>query len=233
MGLRARIALGVALPILLALALLAVVRYRHERTLVEDQLRLTVLQVGQVMIGSLRHTMLLNDGDMLAQTLVDSSSIGTVQHVQIVDLGGIVRVSSRSAEVGTVRRLDDLGCIECHQYPPGSRSQTSRLLPSGEVMRVSIPIANDASCARCHAQQNTHLGVLLADISVVNIESRLLDLKKDYTTVIVTHTLRQAKRLADYVIYMYLGEVVESGPAHEVFTHPQHERTKAYLEGVF
>jgi len=73
----------------------------------------------------------------------------------------------------------------------------------------------------------------LDPISSVNIESRLLDLKKEYTTVIVTHTLRQAKRLADYVIYMYLGEVVESGPAHEVFTHPQHERTKAYLEGVF
>lgn len=73
----------------------------------------------------------------------------------------------------------------------------------------------------------------LDPISSVNIESRLLDLKKDYTTVIVTHTLRQARRLADYVIYMYLGEVVESGPAQEVFTHPQHERTRAYLEGVF
>src|SRR5512140_1496412 len=73
----------------------------------------------------------------------------------------------------------------------------------------------------------------LDPISAINMESRLLGLKKDYTTVIVTHTLRQAKRLADYVIYMYLGEVVESGPAHEVFMNPQHQRTKAYLEGQF
>ena len=73
----------------------------------------------------------------------------------------------------------------------------------------------------------------LDPISSLNIESRLLDLKRVYTTVIVTHTLRQAKRLADYVIYMYLGEVIEAGPAHEVFSHPQHERTKAYLEGQF
>src|SRR5512138_1696544 len=73
----------------------------------------------------------------------------------------------------------------------------------------------------------------LDPISSQNIESRLLDLKKDYTTVIVTHTLRQAKRLADYVIYMYLGEVIEAGPAHEVFSHPKHERTRAYLEGQF
>jgi len=73
----------------------------------------------------------------------------------------------------------------------------------------------------------------LDPISSLNIESRLLDLKNVYTTVIVTHTLRQAKRLADYVIYMYLGEVIEAGPAHEVFSHPKHERTKAYLEGQF
>jgi len=45
--------------------------------------------------------------------------------------------------------------------------------------------------------------------------------------------LRQARRLADYVIFMYLGEVVECGPAHEVFEHPQQERTRAYLEGQF
>ena len=71
----------------------------------------------------------------------------------------------------------------------------------------------------------------LDPLSSQNIESRLLDLKKDYTTVIVTHTLRQAKRLADYVVYMYLGEVIEAGPAKQVFNNPQHERTKAYLEG--
>jgi phosphate transport system ATP-binding protein len=73
----------------------------------------------------------------------------------------------------------------------------------------------------------------LDPISSQNIEARLLELKKDYTTVIVTHTLRQAKRLADYVIYMYMGEVIESGPAKEVFTSPKHERTKQYLEGLF
>jgi len=73
----------------------------------------------------------------------------------------------------------------------------------------------------------------LDPISALNVEKRLLDLKQQYTIVIVTHTLRQAKRLADYVIYMYLGEVVEAGPAHEVFTNPQHQRTRAYLEGQF
>ncbi len=73
----------------------------------------------------------------------------------------------------------------------------------------------------------------LDPISSQNIEKRLMDLKQQYTIVVVTHTLRQAKRLADYVIYMYLGEVIEAGPAKEVFNNPQHERTRAYLEGQF
>jgi phosphate transport system ATP-binding protein len=72
----------------------------------------------------------------------------------------------------------------------------------------------------------------LDPISAQHIEKRLLQLKSSYTTVLVTHILRQAKRLADYVIFMYLGEVVEAGPAGEVFFNPKEERTKAYLAGV-
>ena len=73
----------------------------------------------------------------------------------------------------------------------------------------------------------------LDPISSQHIEKKLLELKDQYTTVIVTHTLRQAKRLGDHVIFMYLGEVVESGPAHEVFANPKQERTRQYLEGLF
>jgi len=73
----------------------------------------------------------------------------------------------------------------------------------------------------------------LDPISAQHIEKRLLDLKKEYTIVLVTHILRQAKRLADNVIFMYLGEVVESGSAHEIFENPSQERTRAYLAGQF
>jgi phosphate transport system ATP-binding protein len=73
----------------------------------------------------------------------------------------------------------------------------------------------------------------LDPISAQHIEKRLLDLKQEYTIVLVTHILRQAKRLADNVVFMYLGEVVEAGPAHEVFDNPQQERTRRYLDGQF
>lgn len=73
----------------------------------------------------------------------------------------------------------------------------------------------------------------LDPLSAQHIEKRLLELKQDYTVVLVTHILRQAKRLADYVIFMYLGQVVECGPAQEVFENPRQERTRAYLQGLF
>jgi len=73
----------------------------------------------------------------------------------------------------------------------------------------------------------------LDPISAQHIEKRLRHLKNEYTIVLVTHILRQAKRLADYVVYMYLGEVVECGAASDIFERPRQERTRAYLAGQF
>jgi phosphate transport system ATP-binding protein len=73
----------------------------------------------------------------------------------------------------------------------------------------------------------------LDPISARCIEDRLLALKADYSIVLVTHVLRQARRLADYVIFMYMGELVEHGPAEQIFANPRKARTRAYLEGEF
>lgn len=68
--------------------------------------------------------------------------------------------------------------------------------------------------------------------STQHIERRLMELKNRYTVVLVTHILRQARRLADYVIFLYLGELIEHGPAEEVLDHPRHELTREYIKGV-
>jgi phosphate transport system ATP-binding protein len=57
-------------------------------------------------------------------------------------------------------------------------------------------------------------------------------LKDHYTIIIVTHILRQARRLADYVVFMYLGELIEHGPASQIFENPQHEMTREYIQGI-
>ena len=66
-----------------------------------------------------------------------------------------------------------------------------------------------------------------------HIEQRFIELKKEYTIVFVTHILRQARRLADFVAFMYLGELVEAGPAKEIFENPKRELTKDYIKGIF
>jgi phosphate transport system ATP-binding protein len=71
----------------------------------------------------------------------------------------------------------------------------------------------------------------LDPVSSRAVERRLVDLKADYTVIVVTHILRQARRIADYVAFLYLGELVEHGPAERVFTEPQDPRTKAYMTG--
>lgn len=72
----------------------------------------------------------------------------------------------------------------------------------------------------------------LDPLSTQAIEDKFFELKSNYSIVMVTHILRQAKRIADHVIYMYLGEVIEQGPAEEFFNAPKHELTKKYLQGT-
>ena len=73
----------------------------------------------------------------------------------------------------------------------------------------------------------------LDPISSQAIEEKFAELKNDYTIVLVTHILRQARRIGDYIIFMYLGELIEHGPASEIFENPQQEKTKNYLKGLF
>jgi phosphate transport system ATP-binding protein len=73
----------------------------------------------------------------------------------------------------------------------------------------------------------------LDPISALHVERQLHALSMDYTVVFVTHVLRQARRIADNVILLYMGELVEQGPAEVFFAHPKNPTTKAYLEGAF
>jgi phosphate transport system ATP-binding protein len=68
--------------------------------------------------------------------------------------------------------------------------------------------------------------------SAQRIEQRFTELKREYTIVLVTHILRQARRLADYIVFFYMGDLVEHGPADQLLNSPRDERTKAYLTGT-
>jgi phosphate transport system ATP-binding protein len=71
----------------------------------------------------------------------------------------------------------------------------------------------------------------LDPVSAKLIEDQFKFLKNHYTIVLVTHILRQARRLADHAIFLFMGELIESGPADEVFNSPKNEKTRAYVSG--
>lgn len=73
----------------------------------------------------------------------------------------------------------------------------------------------------------------LDPLSTRKIEELFVKLKEKYTVILVTHTLRQAKRIADHIIFMYLGKIIESGPTEEFFNNPKKQLTRDYLAGSF
>lgn len=73
----------------------------------------------------------------------------------------------------------------------------------------------------------------LDPISTKKIEELFLMLKEKYSLILVTHTLRQAKRIADYIVFMYMGKIIEAAPTEEFFNHPKKQLTKDYLSGSF
>ncbi|OGO20917.1 MAG: phosphate ABC transporter ATP-binding protein [Chloroflexi bacterium RBG_16_48_8] len=107
------------------------------------------------------------------------------------------------------------------------RSPASRL-STGQQQRLCLAraLAAEPEIHLCDEPTSA-----LDPISAQRIEQQLTHLKRRMTVVIVTHMLRQARRLADYVLFLWMGELVESGPAAQIFKEPRDERTKAYLAG--
>lgn len=73
----------------------------------------------------------------------------------------------------------------------------------------------------------------LDPISTSKIEDLCMELKKDYTIIIVTHNMQQAARISDRTAFFLLGEVIEFGSTEQIFSMPKDERTENYISGRF
>jgi phosphate transport system ATP-binding protein len=73
----------------------------------------------------------------------------------------------------------------------------------------------------------------LDPISTLRIEELLQSLREKYCIIIVTHNLQQAARVSNVTGFMYMGELVETGPTGQIFTAPKNRRTDDYVTGRF
>ena len=73
----------------------------------------------------------------------------------------------------------------------------------------------------------------LDPIAGAKIEDLIISLKKNYTIILVTHNIQQAARVADYIAFLYMGKLIEFGPAKKVLESPEIELTEKYLIGEF
>ena len=73
----------------------------------------------------------------------------------------------------------------------------------------------------------------LDPISTSKIEDLVIELKKEYTVIIVTHNMQQATRVSDKTAFFLLGEVVEFNETEKLFSNPNDKRTEDYITGRF
>ena len=73
----------------------------------------------------------------------------------------------------------------------------------------------------------------LDPIATAKIEELIIELKREFTIVIVTHNMQQAARISDFTAFFYLGELIEFGPTAKLFTNPSKKQTEDYVTGRF
>ncbi|MFI5005094.1 MAG: phosphate ABC transporter ATP-binding protein [Solirubrobacterales bacterium] len=137
------------------------------------------------------------------------------------------RVRRAQLEPAVIEALRRAGL---HDEVAGDLDRSALALSGGQQQRLCI--------ARALAADPE---VLLLDepcsaldpISTAVIEELIVGLRESVAVVIVTHNLQQAQRVADHVAFMHLGELVEYGPAEQLFDHPRQQRTRDYIGGAF
>jgi len=73
----------------------------------------------------------------------------------------------------------------------------------------------------------------LDPIAAAKVEELILELKEDYTIIMVTHSMQQAARISDYTAFFYEGELIEYGKTSKLFANPKQKRTSDYIRGRF
>ena len=115
-----------------------------------------------------------------------------------------------------------------------------RFIVREQIQDTYISRKNGLSCIGRHVEPVGYVGprgrlhtLYRIFISTGKIEELVVELKEQYTIVMVTHNMQQALRVSDQTSFFLLGEIVETGPTEKLFSNPREKRTEDYITGRF
>ncbi len=174
-SLRAKVTLGVVLPLVLVLGLFTFIEYnRHQRAALRDLSFLTA-QTNSVIENSLRHAMLVQDPQGIQDMLDSIGKDASFRLVYLLDTRGRVVYAPGQSGVGLVIDNRDPTCQPCHQLPPAERpgSVVVTVENNTRVFRSMTPVRNQPECQACHPSSQPIIGLLLTDIYLAPLEGPL------------------------------------------------------------
>ncbi len=174
-SLRVRVMIGVVVPLTLVLAVATQLQFAQHRELMLDNLGQFSASIGESVGATLKRAMLKEDRAELAQVAHDLATDSSVRNLMILDKQGVIRVASRSADLGTRLPLTDPTCQICHQASTTSsgRSVVYRAADGALVFRSVTPIRNEAACHTCHEATATLNGMLIVDLPYEPVDAHL------------------------------------------------------------
>ncbi len=192
-NLRAKVTLGIILPLVIILGFFTAIEYARHQAVVLNNLSLLAAQSGRVIENNLRHAMVESNFTEM-QIILDSIGEGEdFRLVYLLDVDGKVIFAPMSEGVGS--RLDNSqpDCQPCHRLPPNERPGSIVVTASDgqRVFRSMYPIKNASECSTCHDPNKPLIGLLLTDIPVSPMEAAIAaDLRENLLwwvgTIIVT-----------------------------------------------
>ena len=174
-SLRFKITAGVIMPVLIILTIVSYLEYSSHRDSMMDNLRLSASNLGEIIEGSLQHSMLTNDFTEVQGIVDEIAARGEVRDLFLLDNSGRIVISADQGRVGAMLDLSDTTCQSCHEHKAVDRSLTCIFATDqGErVFRNLNPIDNREDCRGCHEGGEEILGVLITDFSMAAIDQHL------------------------------------------------------------
>ena len=175
LNIRVKMAILVVIPIMLAMLFFSFSQYFNERSMIEQQLEDNTSQLGDLLLGSLRHSMLNNDQQLSRELLGGISQNKTIARIWIINLDNEIKISTKPEDEHKVWSLTSTGCVQCHQNAVQDQPRVIiNITGQDELMRVATPILNLPECSNCHPSDKKYLGVLLIDTPLPASEKNIL-----------------------------------------------------------